>query len=295
MASFGMAQLGRLLFFVAMSVWLVAALPAAAQQEWGDRVCYQTAAQWSAAAAQNAMTLQTLDWEPFGRETGWEIYLPMTQQEIGSPCPADTPDFAAHLAAFQARYGLTADGVFGSATFQVLKGLWQERRPFVMARVRGECPHYPERYDLAEFDRTEETARRAGRMAHAEVIAAYRRMVADARAALPEIRDDPDMLTVFSTYRHPDIDGVRCEDQANCDGLRRAACSAHRTGYALDIMVGQADGYGVDSTNAYNRLIQSRGHAYRWLVANAARYGFANYVYEPWHWEYVGPEADWSP
>ena len=28
--------------------------------------------------------------------------------------------------------------------------------------------------------------------------------------------------------------------------------------------------------------------AYRWLVRYAARFGFVNYAFEPWHWEWVG-------
>ena len=28
--------------------------------------------------------------------------------------------------------------------------------------------------------------------------------------------------------------------------------------------------------------------AYRWLVANADRFGFVNYPFEPWHWEWTG-------
>ncbi len=28
--------------------------------------------------------------------------------------------------------------------------------------------------------------------------------------------------------------------------------------------------------------------AYRWLLANARRFGFVNYVFEPWHWEWTG-------
>lgn len=258
-------------------------------------LCYTSAASWYEAAAGNGRTLQTMEWQPFGYETGWETYVPMTQQEIGTRCAPSTPGFAQALAAFQLRYGLPADGRFGPATFAILKGVWQERRPFVMARVRGECPAYPERHDLQEFDRTEETLQRPGRMGQPVAIAAFRRMVRDARAEVPELAADPLLLTVYSTYRHPDIDGVRCEDEANCDGLRRASCSAHRTGWAFDINVGEAPGYGIASTNAYNRLVQSRGPAYRWLVRNAGRYGFVNYIYEPWHWEYIGPEASYAP
>lgn len=256
--------------------------------------CYTTQDLWGEAASNNARTLNSLEWEPFGFEVGWETYVPATQQELGTACGPETPDFAAALAAFQVQYGLEPDGRFGPGTFQVIKGLWQERRPFVMARVRGECPRAPERQSLVEFDYTEESARRPGRMIQSVARDAFRRMVADARAQVPEIAADPLLLTVYSTYRHPDIDGVRCEDDRNCDGQRRASCSAHRTGWAIDINVGQAPGYGIDSTNAYNRLWQSRGPAYRWLIANAGRYGFVNYLYEPWHWEYVGPEADYS-
>lgn len=258
-------------------------------------LCYNSAATWYEAAAGNSRSLHALDWQPFGREYGWETYLPMTQQEIGTRCAPHTPGFAQAMAAFQVRYGLQADGRFGPATFEVLKGIWQERRPFVMARVRGECPAYPERHSLAEFDYTEESLRRPGRMGQAVAVEAYRRMVRDARAEVPALATEPLLLTVYSTYRHPDIDGVRCEDEGNCDGLRRASCSAHRTGWAFDINVGEAPGYGIASTNPYNRLWQTRGPAYRWLVRNAARYGFVNYIYEPWHWEYVGPEASYAP
>jgi LAS superfamily LD-carboxypeptidase LdcB len=68
----------------------------------------------------------------------------------------------------------------------------------------------------------------------------------------------------------------------------RAACSAHRTGLALDLDVGAAPGFMVDSSADPNRLFQSRTPAYRWLVRNAVRFGFVNYVFEPWHWEWRG-------
>ena len=32
----------------------------------------------------------------------------------------------------------------------------------------------------------------------------------------------------------------------------------------------------------------SRTPAYRWLVANADRFGFVPYPFEPWHWEWTG-------
>jgi LAS superfamily LD-carboxypeptidase LdcB len=47
----------------------------------------------------------------------------------------------------------------------------------------------------------------------------------------------------------------------------------------------------VDSTADANRLAMSKTPAYRWLVLNAPRYGFLNYAFEPWHWEWVGEPA----
>ena len=59
-------------------------------------------------------------------------------------------------------------------------------------------------------------------------------------------------------------------------------------GRAMDLYVGQAPGYGPDSTADPNRLVMSKSPAYRWLVANAHRYGFVPYAFEPWHWEWIG-------
>ena len=113
-------------------------------------------------------------------------------------------------------------------------------------------------------------------------------MVAAARAEQPALTGRPDLLTVFSGYRSPEHDAARCAIEGNCQGVVRAACSAHRTGLAMDLTLDTAPGYRVDSTDDVNRLAMSRGLAYRWLVANAARFGFVNYGFEPWHWEWTG-------
>ena len=44
----------------------------------------------------------------------------------------------------------------------------------------------------------------------------------------------------------------------------------------------------ADSTADPNRLFLSRTVTYRWLLANASRFGFVNYPFEPWHWEWTG-------
>jgi LAS superfamily LD-carboxypeptidase LdcB len=95
-------------------------------------------------------------------------------------------------------------------------------------------------------------------------------------------------LKIFSAFRDPEADAARCERDGNCDGVRRTLCSAHRTGLAMDIWVGSAPGGDPASTAAFNRLYQSRTPAYRWMVRNAGRFGFVNYSYEPWHWEWAG-------
>jgi zinc D-Ala-D-Ala carboxypeptidase len=120
-------------------------------------------------------------------------------------------------------------------------------------------------------------------------LAALLRMAAAARAATPDA--DPDRLKVFSGYRSPSYDDARCETEANCNGLGRAACSSHRTGLAVDLDLGFAPGFAVDSSADENRLFQTRTAAYRWLVRHARHYGFVNYVFEPWHWEWTGEPA----
>jgi LAS superfamily LD-carboxypeptidase LdcB len=127
------------------------------------------------------------------------------------------------------------------------------------------------------------------------VLNALRQMQAAARAEVPELADQPDMLKVFSAYRDPEADAARCAREGNCDGIRRASCSVHRTGLAVDLVVGNAPGHPVDSTNDINRLAMSQTPAYRWLVRNAGRFGFVNYAFEPWHWEYVREPIEVAP
>lgn len=244
---------------------------------------------WSGPAFANAISVYSLEWAPFGAsEWGWETYLPLIQQELRTDCNPGQPAFAARLAAFQSLHDLPPTGVFDPATFQVFKGVWQERRPFVMARVRGECPDPPPIALLGYLVESEEHADRLTRLLRRDVLDAYREMVAAARAEVPEIAADPELLQIFSGFRDPEADAARCAAEGNCDGVRRAACSPHRTGTAVDLYVGQIEGLGVDNTTPASRLHMTRGPAYRWLVANARRYGFVPYVFEPWHWEWVG-------
>ena len=254
------------------------------------QACQSSGDSWAGPAFANAISVYSLEWAPFGSgESGWETYLPLIQKELGTDCPPSTQDFAATLASFQGRHALVPTGQFDQATFQVFRGLWQERRPFVMARLRDECPDPPPIRELGYLEAPEEHADRLTRLLRRDVLEAYRRMVAAARAEVPAVAADPELLQIFSGFRDPEADAARCAAQGNCDGLRRAVCSPHRTGTAVDLYVGQAPGLGVDNTSFVSRSHMAQGPTYRWLVANAGRFGFVPYVYEPWHWEWVGP------
>jgi hypothetical protein len=242
----------------------------------------------AAAAQANAASLQTLAWAPFGRaETGWETYAPLIAREIRTACPPPSRGFADALAAWERGQNLPADGTLSAAVFDRLKGVIQMRRPFVRLSARKICPAAPAESALALAGPGEGFGGKAIELRPA-ALAAWRRMAAAARAEDPRIAVDPNNLTIFSGFRSPAADTARCGAEHNCNGLVRATCSAHRTGLAMDLYVGQAPGFGPDSSADANRLFMSRTPAYRWLVAHADRFGFVPYPFEPWHWEWTG-------
>ena len=289
LASLGLAAL--LGAFFAAPPDARAQTPYRAPDHAGFDACDAGAAEWAAPAWANAASFERMEWAPYGAaEWGWATYLPLIQNELGTDCPPASPVFARALATFQAAYGLPPNGWFDPATFQVFRGVWQERRPFVMARVRQEpCPDPPPLYQLGYLVAEEEHADRLTRLLRRDVLDAYRRMVAAARAEVPEIDADRELLQIFSGFRDPEADAARCAASGNCDGLRRAVCSPHRTGTAVDLYVGQLMDLGVDNTSPASRQHMSRGATYRWLVRNGGRFGFVPYAYEPWHWEWVSP------
>ncbi|HEY2707495.1 MAG TPA: D-alanyl-D-alanine carboxypeptidase family protein [Caulobacteraceae bacterium] len=244
----------------------------------------------ASAASRNAASLTTLVWSPFGRqEAGWAVYEPLIAHEIGTACPAASPGFAASLAHWQAAHGVAATGVVDAGGFGRFRSLWQSRRPFV-AQSRAACPTAPMEASLAHVEAASSYGGKTI-LLQPQALAAYRRLVAAARADTPSIAANRQLLQIFSGYRSPDYDAARCAAQQNCQGVTRAQCSAHRTGLALDVYLGAAPGFQPDSSDDANRLYLSRSATYRWLVANARRFGFVNYPFEPWHWEWVGGGA----
>ena len=241
-----------------------------------------------AAAAANAASLRRLPWAPFGRpEVGWETYAPLIAREIRTGCPPQSPGFAAALEIWEGAQLLPRDGVLSEADFLRLKGVVQTRRSFVRLSAQRICPDPPPATRL-EAGRPGEGYGGKQISLRPAAFAAWRRMAAAARAADPRIAADPRNLTIFSGFRSPEADAARCAAERNCGGVVRATCSPHRTGLAVDMYVGQAPGYGPDSSADANRLYMSRTPTYRWLVANADRFGFVPYPFEPWHWEWTG-------
>jgi LAS superfamily LD-carboxypeptidase LdcB len=243
----------------------------------------------AASATTNAASENTLLLNLFGREeTGWLFYVPLMANEIGTDCPAETPGFAKALASWQSAHGLPGSGIVDVATLQKLKQVWQAKRPFVVQSAH-QCPAPPVESTLSQATIAESYGGKVIQL-RAEALAAYRDMVAAARKEgllLPGSQ----LLMIFSAYRSPEYDAARCAVQNNCQGVVRASCSAHRTALAMDVYLGAAPGSSPDSSADANRLYISRTPLYRWLVKNAVRFGFVNYPFEPWHWEFIGQEG----
>jgi hypothetical protein len=241
----------------------------------------------SAGAGLNLAGLRSLSFAPFGRpETGWEVYAPLIAHEIGTRCGPQTPAFATDLAAWQSAHAVAPTGGVDAATFAAMRTAWQARRPFVAASHRA-CPAPPDQASLAMVPARLSFGGKVMQL-RARALAAYEAMRSAARAEDPRIAADGRLMTLFSSYRSPDYDDARCAREGNCQGIVRASCSAHRTGLAMDLYLGAAPGFAPDSSADANRLFISRGPAYRWMVINASRFGFVNYPFEPWHWEWTG-------
>ena len=240
------------------------------------------------AAARNAASLYGAPENLFGRsETGWAVYAPRVALTVGAVGAADTPAFAGAVSRWRRARGLGAQGEVDGAALRTMKGEWQAARPFVALRAQGVCPAPPSAEQLDMLRPDESLGGRPLQMRRG-ALKAYRRMIRFARRTQPRLRDRPELLRIFSAYRSPKRDAARCAVEGNCQGLVRAACSVHRTGLAVDLVLDAAPGFAVDSSADVNRLSMARGLAYRWLLANGPGFGFVNYGFEPWHWEWTG-------
>lgn len=244
---------------------------------------------YSVAAARNAASVTAWRGPVFSRSetTGWETYLPQIQTLVGTTCDAASTGFAASIAAFQSASGLTSDGVIGPKTLAAFVRRWQAARALYVRAATRPCP-FTGRDDLVRIAAEDDLGANDPRLDPA-AYAAWRRM----RTAA--VRDgvmaaDSGLLKFVAAYRSPER--ARQLAAANPDTAAQGSCSVHISGFAADLNVGHAPGYDAISSANDNRLWQSRQPVYRWMVKNAGRFGFVNYVFEPWHWEYTGPDEN---
>jgi zinc D-Ala-D-Ala carboxypeptidase len=241
------------------------------------------------SALQNKKSLQSLVWDFYGHaETGWDVVYVHVAHDLKTECPETAPAFAAALAKWQASENLPATGVMTKATLRKFSRKWQSVRKLRsgFGKAYPGCVYGPVA-DLVELaandDRTSRQIMLVNRI-DPGAYAAYKNLVAAARVKLLPLSASSELLKIFSAHRTPEYNHRLCEMDGRCDGVRRAKCSIHFTGRAVDLIVGGMNG---DTSHA-NRLFQSRSPVYSWLLNNAEKFGFVNYAFEPWHWEYVG-------
>jgi zinc D-Ala-D-Ala carboxypeptidase len=244
--------------------------------------CAATAG-WQDQARRNAQGFRSLQWAPFGvPEAGWDAYWPAMAKEIGTACAPATAGFAAALAAWQKAHGLPPTGEVEPKTIEAMRIVWMLRRPFVQVTRSGACPPAAAESSLATATAAEGYWGKLVQL-RPGALAAYRDLRAAALREVPEVAREPRLLTLISGYRAPDAGAG-----SGGGGPARASCSAHRTGLAVDLNLGSMPGADPTSSTDANRSYQAATPAHRWLAANADRFGFVAYPYEPWHWEWTG-------
>jgi LAS superfamily LD-carboxypeptidase LdcB len=252
-----------------------------------DRNSVATAS-FAAAAERNASLRNELIWTFGGKQQrGWYLYDELIQRTLNTNGESTSSEFAAALAAWQKRTGLSVDGVLDEDTLMAMVSQWQSDR--LKNRTPAETdqlmtPSPSEFYDperLAELRQIER-----------ETYAAYKKMLAAAIAdptlklnatTNGELAPTEKYFKVISAFRSREYQEQLRRKSPNAGSAGLAVNSPHFTGRALDLYVG---GDPVDTKDA-NRAIQVKTPAYQWLVRNAERFGFRPYFYEPWHWEYV--------
>ncbi len=241
------------------------------------------------AALANRASLAKLSWNFYGRqEIGWDIVAPIIARDLATSCAPQTPVFAAQLAAWQKRHNKAATGIMTVEMLLRFSRQWQQQRTLRagFGKPYAGCIYGPAG-DLMDIDPVHDRTSRQimpVNKVDPQAYAAYLRLLAAAARDLPEITPDGALLKIFSAHRTPEYNKKLCAMDNRCDGTRRATCSLHFTGRALDLVVGGKNG----DTTAENRREQSKGQIYLWLLNNAEKFGFVNYAYEPWHWEYAG-------
>jgi zinc D-Ala-D-Ala carboxypeptidase len=244
---------------------------------------------FAAAATANSTFRNELTWAFGGKQQrGWYLYDLLIGKTLNTLDDPGTSDFAASVATWQKRRGITADGVLDEDALMAMISQWQGNR------LKSRTYATPDQLMIAPVSDFYDPSRADElRQVERSTYAAYKQMVAAAIAdpTLKLAHTSPDQLAPGEQY-FKIISAFRSRDYQ--DNLRRKSPNAgsaglavnfspHFTGRALDVYVG---GSPVETKDS-NRAIQVNTPAYRWLVKNAERFGFRPYFYEPWHWEYV--------
>ena len=232
------------------------------------------------AALRNAVLQSELSWLFGGKsQRGWYLYTPLISSMIGTEDQPASSRFALKLSGWQAANGLQQSGVLDEKTWsQMVTAMQANRLHSLIAPADDKLVIAPisDFYDPTRAEDLRKVERRTYQ--------AYRRMM-KAAAADPSLKlaAGDKYFKVISAFRSQDYQDQLRRQSSSAGRAALAITSHHLTGRALDLYVG---GEPV-STRDENRAIQVKTPAYRWLVKNAARFGFKPYFYEPWHWEYV--------
>jgi len=244
------------------------------------------------AATRNAELQNNLGWAFGGKsQRGWALYTPLIANLVG--CKDDVAgELAMRVSAWQQVNGVASTGVLDGDTWSRMVTTFQSQR------MKRQPPASEDQLvtipvsDCYDPSRPEEL-----RKADRESFAAYKKMIAAAAAdkslglaltADGQLAEGEKYFKVVSAFRSREYQDQLRKQSPNSGRAGLAVNSPHNTGRAFDLYVG---GEPV-STKDENRALQTRTAAYRWLVKNAARFGFRPYFYEPWHWEYAGGQSN---
>ena len=242
---------------------------------------------FAAAATSNVTLRNDLNWTFGGKQQrGWYLYDLLIGKTLNTNHDSSTSDFAASIAAWQKRRGITADGVLDQDALMAMVSQWQGNRLKNRAYATPDQLLTAPAADFYDASRAAEQ-----RQVERNTYAAYKQMIAAAITDLKLAHTSSDQLApreqyfkIVSAFRSREYQENLRRKSPNAGSAGLAVNnSPHFTGRALDVYVG---GSPVDTKDA-NRAIQVNTPAYRWLVHNAERFGFRPYFYEPWHWEYV--------
>lgn len=246
-------------------------------------------AAFEGAALQNSQLQSSLGWTFGGKQQwGWYLYTPLVANLIGAESDGTASEFAIRLSLWQRQKEVEPTGVLDNGTWsQMITSFQSQRMKNKTLPAADQLVTVPVS-DCYDPSRPEEL-----RKVERETFAAYKRLVAAAStdstlglhvAADGELAPNEKFLKIVSAYRSQQYQDQLRRQSPNSGRAGLAVNSPHSTGRALDLYVG---GEPVD-TKDENRALQTKTRVYRWLVKNAARFGFQPYFYEPWHWEYAG-------